>query len=193
MIFNYFNMSSLKLFCELNNIKFRVRETPFVAIDEIEFDDLSNNRHLYFDIDVSKFCCDEEVEYYLINSLKKKFALNNRVTIKRDSLDSLLYAKHYLEEKEKKTMPPKSFYEIFPETLYIKPSFTIPKIKKVIFNDPVTVVIWESGAKTIVKAENEAFDPEKGLAMAICKKALGTNKSGSNYYDIFKKWLPKEE
>ena len=61
MIFNYFNMSSLKLFCELNNIKFRVRETPFVAIEEIEFDDLSNNRHLYFDIDVSKCCCDEEV------------------------------------------------------------------------------------------------------------------------------------
>lgn len=118
---------------------------------------------------------------------------SNCVTSKRDSLDALLYAKHYLEEKEKKTMPPKNFYEIFPETLYIKPSFTIPKIKKVIFNDPVTVVIWESGAKTIVRAENEAFDPEKGLAMAICKKALGTNKSGSNYYDIFKKWLPKEE
>ena len=193
MIFNYFNMSSLKLFCELNNIKFRVRETPFVAIDEIEFDDLSNNKHLYFSIDVSKFCCDEEVEHYLINGLKKKFALDNRVTIKRDSLDSLLYAKHYLEEKEKKTMPLKNSYEIFPETLYIKPSFTIPKIKKVIFNDPVTVVIWENGTKTIVRAENEPFDPEKGLAMAICKKALGTNKSKSNYYDIFKKWLPKEE
>lgn len=174
MIFNYFNMTSLKLFCELNNIKFRVRETPFVEIEEIEFDDLSNNRHLYFDIDVSNFCCDEEVEHYLINGLKKKFALNNRVTIKRDSLDSLLYAKHYLEEKEKKTMSPKSFYETFTGNLYIKPSFTIPKM-------------------TIVRAENEVFDPEKGLAMAICKKALGTNKSESNYYDIFKKWLPKEE
>ena len=189
MIFNYFNMSSLKLFCELNNIKFKVRETPFIAIDEIEFDDLSNNRHLYFDIDVSNFYCDEEVEHYLINSLKKKFALNNRVTIKRDSLDALLYANHYLEEKEKNIMPTKSFYE----NLYINPSFTIPNIKKVIFSDPVTVVIWENGTKTIVRAENESFDPEKGLAMAICKKALGTNKSKSNYYDIFKKWLPKEE
>lgn len=86
-------------------------------------------------------------------------------------------------------MPTKSFYE----NLYINPSFTIPNIKKVIFNDPVTVVIWENGTKTIVRAENEPFDPEKGLAMAICKKALGTNKSKSNYYDIFKKWLPKEE
>ena len=29
--------------------------------------------------------------------------------------------------------------------------------------------------------------------MAICKKILGTNKSGSNYYDIFKKWCTEEE
>lgn len=67
------------------------------------------------------------------------------------------------------------------------------EIKKVIFNDPVTVVLWSDRTKTIVKAENESFDPEKGLAMAICKKFLGTNKNKSNYYDIFKNWLPKEE
>lgn len=66
-------------------------------------------------------------------------------------------------------------------------------IKKVYFNDPVTVVIWEDGTKTVVRCNNDQYDPEKGLAMAIAKKALGTNKSGSNYYDTFKKWLPKTE
>lgn len=66
-------------------------------------------------------------------------------------------------------------------------------IKKVYFNDPVTVVIWEDGTKTVVRCTNDQYDPEKGLAMAIAKKALGTNKSGSNYYDAFKKWLPKTE
>ena len=67
-------------------------------------------------------------------------------------------------------------------------------IKKVHFSGGVTVVIFEDGTKTIVRCQDgEAFDPEKGLAMAICKKVLGTNKSGSNYYDVFKKWLPKEE
>lgn len=66
-------------------------------------------------------------------------------------------------------------------------------IKKVYFNDPVTVVIWEDGTKTVVRCNNDQYDPEKGLAMAIAKKALGTNKSGSNYYDAFKKWLPKTE
>lgn len=64
-------------------------------------------------------------------------------------------------------------------------------IKKVIFSDPVTVVIWSDGQKTIVRAQNgEPFDPEKGLALAIAKRALGNNGS---YYNTFKKWVPSKE
>lgn len=62
-------------------------------------------------------------------------------------------------------------------------------IKNVIFNDPATIIFWNDGTKTVVKAQNgETFDPEKGLAMAICKKMIGDNKR--EYYKIFKKWLP---
>ena len=64
------------------------------------------------------------------------------------------------------------------------------EIKKVIFNDPATIVIWANGAKTVVKAQNEKYDPEKGLAMAFAKRALGGKGS---YYDIFKQWLPNEK
>lgn len=64
------------------------------------------------------------------------------------------------------------------------------EIKNVIFNPPATIVFWADNSKTVVKAENEAFDPEKGLAMAITKKALGNK---GNYYETFKKWLPKTE
>ena len=65
-------------------------------------------------------------------------------------------------------------------------------IKNVYFNAPVTVVIWTDGSKTIVKANgDEPYDPEKGLAMAIAKKFMGDNDTKSNYYDVFKKWLPK--
>ena len=65
-------------------------------------------------------------------------------------------------------------------------------IKNVYFNNPVTVVIWTDGSKTIVKANgNEPYDPEKGLAMAIAKKFMGDNDTKSNYYEVFKKWLPK--
>lgn len=46
--------------------------------------------------------------------------------------------------------------------------------KKVIFNAPATIVIWEDGTKTVVKAaEGERFDPVKGLAVAFMKHALG--------------------
>lgn len=64
------------------------------------------------------------------------------------------------------------------------------KIKKVIFNDPATIVFWKDGTKTIVKASNEEFDPEKGLAMAIAKKAFGNE---GNYFNEIKKWLPYEK
>ena len=63
-------------------------------------------------------------------------------------------------------------------------------IKDAIFNNPATIVLWEDGTKTVVKAENEEFDPEKGLAMAIAKKALGNN---YDYYDIFKKYVGRYE
>lgn len=63
-------------------------------------------------------------------------------------------------------------------------------IRKVIFNDPATVIFWNDGTKTVVKADGEPFDPEKGMAMAISKKMLGNE---GNYYDVFKQWLPKNE
>lgn len=62
-------------------------------------------------------------------------------------------------------------------------------IKKVIFNKPATIILWTNGTKTVVKcSENDAFDPEKGLAMAICKEILG-----DQFKPIFKKWLPEED
>ena len=64
------------------------------------------------------------------------------------------------------------------------------QIDHVIFNDPATIVFWKDGTKTIVKAYGEKFDKEKGLAMAISRKALGN--SGS-YYKVFKKYCPEED
>lgn len=64
-------------------------------------------------------------------------------------------------------------------------------IKKVIYKNPATIVYWNGGEKTVVKCgENETFDPEKGLAMAIIKHLLGNE---GNYYNEVKKFLPKED
>ena len=68
-------------------------------------------------------------------------------------------------------------------------SNSVPEIKKVLFHNPATIVFWKDGTKTVVKADNEKFDPEKGLAMAISRKALGNK---GNYYNVFKQWIPEE-
>lgn len=64
-----------------------------------------------------------------------------------------------------------------------------PQIKNVHFNPPMTIVIWTDGTKTFVKAHNELFDPEKGLAMAIAKKFIGDNKY--DYIEEINKWVEK--
>lgn len=64
----------------------------------------------------------------------------------------------------------------------------VPEIKDVKFEDPATIVFWGDGTKTVVRAQGEEYDPEKGLAMAISRKALG-NEYG--YYNTFKHWLKK--
>lgn len=69
-------------------------------------------------------------------------------------------------------------------------SYADGAIKQIIFNDPATIILWRDGTKTVVKCKNEPFDPEKGMAMAIAKKAFGNK---GNYYNVFTKWLPKEE
>lgn len=62
-------------------------------------------------------------------------------------------------------------------------------IKKVIFNDPATIVFWSDGTKTVVKcADFDIFDPEKGLAMAICKRVYG-----EEFHKIFKDYMPEED
>lgn len=74
---------------------------------------------------------------------------------------------------------------------YSKKKAVLSSIKKVIFSNPATIVLWSDGTKTVVKCgENETFDEEKGLAIAIAKHALGND---GVYYEVFKKWLPNDE
>lgn len=87
-----------------------------------------------------------------------------------------------------KLVPYESYYA---QNVANKKAKVFGKIKKVIFNDPATIILWADGTRTVVKCANdEKFDPEKGLAMAFAKKAIGNE---GWYYDIFKAFLPKEE
>ena len=72
----------------------------------------------------------------------------------------------------------------------VKPFEAMPKIEKVIFNPPATIVKWKDGSKTVVKCQDgDEFDWEKGLAMAYVKRAFNNERT---YYGLFKKnepWL----
>lgn len=60
-------------------------------------------------------------------------------------------------------------------------------IKRVIFNNPATIVFWEDGTKTVVKRQKgDRWDKEKGIAMAIAKKLYGNT---GKYCDILKEHL----
>lgn len=67
----------------------------------------------------------------------------------------------------------------------------LPEISEVIFNKPATIVKWADGTKTVVKVQGrEKYDKEKGLAMAIAKKAMGNS---NYYYTIMKRYLEDEK
>ena len=63
---------------------------------------------------------------------------------------------------------------------------TKPKIERVIFHDPATIVFWRDGTKAVVKAHNEKFDKEKGLLAAIVKKVYGNK---GNFNNIIKHFV----
>lgn len=79
------------------------------------------------------------------------------------------------------------------ETKMQETKFGVPKIKKVLFENPAVIVFWDDGTKTVVHAQNEPYDPEKGLAMAVTRKALGNGREYYNYIQRFLKKAPAPE
>ena len=62
--------------------------------------------------------------------------------------------------------------------------------KKVIFNGPATIVMWQDGTKTIVKCqEGDTYDKEKGFAIAIIKRLFDDT---SYFNTIFKSWVDED-
>lgn len=61
--------------------------------------------------------------------------------------------------------------------------------KKVIFNDPATIVYWEDGSKTVVKCgPYDIYDREKGFAMCVLKQLYG-----DKFHAMLKKHVQQEE
>lgn len=64
-------------------------------------------------------------------------------------------------------------------------------IKEVIFNNPVTVVNWADGKKTIVRCqEGDIYDKRTGLLLCIAKRMFGNK---GKYNDVLNKWCPEDD
>ena len=152
---------------------------------EKSMSNVNNKRKLVGDISNGYVYIDTDIVY--------KIEESNRKAIMEKRLFQLPITKYnemYIKKEDKKMDIKLYECRTFTGGIVTKPQ---DLIKNVIFSGPCTIVQWSDGDKTIVRCENEDFDKEKGLAMAIAKKLFGTNESKSNYNDIFKKWIPEEE
>ena len=153
-----------------NNIWKKIRKT-----DHIYSYPLNKNSTQFMDIDIAYIDSNRP------NVITLKMKDNNIMKKQLNSIFGLDSIERYCDSDVTAT-------RIAYNNMYKNAQISL--IRNVIFNDPATIVFWNDGTKTVVKAENEPFDSEKGLAMAIAKKFFGNE---GNYYDIFREWLPEKE
>lgn len=137
-------------------------------------------------------------DVYLVGSEAGVYMPVRIENIEMNSLEPMRFEGHALEPIYSKSKPSYIPYDSWNGVDRIRhqvqtPSKNFPGIKAVHFSGPCTIIVWDDKTKTIVRCKDENIDYEKGFAMAVAKKVFGTNESGSNYYDIFKKYLPKPE
>ena len=116
------------------------------------------------------------------------FKLSSLIQIDKNESDKVLIGnlntgysfvtnKEYEEIRMKNELTKKEQNDIKQNRPFVSlffPNKRMVEIEKVIFNNPATIVFWNDGSKTVVKcSEDECFDEEKGLAMAISKKEIG--------------------
>ena len=64
---------------------------------------------------------------------------------------------------------------------------SLPKVKKVIYNDPATIIFWTDGTKTVVKCqEGDIYSKEIGFKTAYLKKMLGND---NTFNKEINKWV----
>lgn len=153
----------------------------------------------YNDVDISRCACGSyrcEPKFLLLDNGR----VNKQKLIKNVVKPSPMIGGHpggvitystgtdYTDYCKYNVMRTKEMYKQMLNARYgIGTASLLPDIDDVIFSGPATVVKWKDGTKTVVKCnKGENFDPEKGLVIAITKKALGNK---GNYYETIRKWM----
>lgn len=165
----YTELPKIEKFCNENDIYWDINYVSDMNMCYYNFKHRPSNKSYKQLLYLDGLRSTSIIEKYIITKLRKAFNL-----------------------KEENTMQTKNYGDIYKKGSLF--GYNKPEIKDVKFSGPCTIVFWSDGDKTIVRCgEDDKFDKEKGLAIAVAKKFLGTNKSKSNFNDIFKKWIHEEE
>lgn len=96
----------------------------------------------------------------------------------------------YICERQGEEMPTGDFERlplaINGDCIHYKPISDDIDVKNVIFNPPVTVVLWTDGTKTISRcSEDDSYEERTGFLVCVAKKLFG---NGTRYRKVMKKF-----
>lgn len=148
------------------------------VIDEYGWHGYVGKSYVNYDPDSIIYACETAINT-IYNTVTKIAENRDGLDIANYSLDEWNRIKNYILNDEKVT-----------KELSNNMNNSKFEIKEVKFNGPATIVFWKDGTKTVVKCgPHDKIDYEKGLAMAITKRALGDN---GHYYETIKKYAGEE-
>ena len=156
---------------------------------------MDNGRHEYWKPKKEKTLVgDITTDYRYVDTDKLVQASTTGLPMGQYALEALKIAQEKdisnttfgIEIRKENIMPPKMNYG----DLYINGnlfgglSAMKATVKDITILGGVTTLVWSDGDVTMVtQGPDDEFDVEKGIAMAIAKKFIGTNESKSNYID----------
>ena len=66
----------------------------------------------------------------------------------------------------------------------------LPAIKRVIFNYPATIILWDDGTKSVVKCQREdVYDTEKGIMACMLKRFMGND---NTFNKVLNRWVKED-
>lgn len=81
----------------------------------------------------------------------------------------------------------KEYYETISNLVRDEKDILFQFVRKVIFSDQMTILIWDDGTKTYAKCNEGYYNEEKAVAICILKKIYG----GSFYINVLKPTINK--
>ena len=134
-------------------------------------------------LDIINELYKEEANQKAKKKIKKELATSKTQKGKFDSIDS-----SNINVDDYFTFVPKE--AVILKQYDPKKIFSIPKVEKVLFRNPATIVWFSDGTKSVaICGYDDVYDKETGMAICLCKRMLGNKE----YRELMDKWCYEKE